>query len=713
MLAVHRRVRLFETRLHRGVAAGSGLARRATVSLTALAEARGLAQHGGAPIADVVANRHVALVTNRNVLSLERAAFGSADPLGVSATRRAAVTVAGRDLLVGAETAVGEANGTGADAAGRLLSRLEPGTANPQPVPLAPAADDALVAFAGDGGADSLDGVIRRAYAVDVRLVVADSTEGDAPDPTLPDGYARIESATRTLRYHYQRHRAVVIVGARPVSGGALPTPTDGRAWVRSSAVRDAIDDALGRHLALRAIHGTIDDGSFVLHPDVPASRRRAVVAALARTHAALRNVTAHAERRAFLDGDPLASLPASIDATVDRMPASPTVDERAAALARETYADRVRALVASRRSTLAAAQASLRDRLAAHNVSVTPPPVAGPDAPPIPMRVSADPAYLSLARVTPDDAPVEASDYPLAARNVNLFTVPSADVVERVLTLLATGETDPVSYASAAATLRAAERAGADRATLRRDVRDATGTARETMNDVLSAHTGLSAADRGRALDAAFARWPTPATRALAVANGSLPAAVAAAAAREGADRRGFLAARLQHAVRARRAAGDLTIHGSRVDPVRSAVRSAVATAAADATQTAAEAALERSTLALLPSGLPILPLPGQWYVTANAWEIAARGGYARFEVDAPLGRPGVAGGTLRYVRADAPVTLDVDGDGRADPLGVDTALGFDYRTGVVAVVPPGPRGVGDVGRMVEVSPGWGASGE
>uniref|UniRef100_UPI0011D2C285 hypothetical protein n=1 Tax=Halarchaeum acidiphilum TaxID=489138 RepID=UPI0011D2C285 len=92
----------------------------------------------------------------------------------------------------------------------------------------------------------------------------------------------------------------------------------------------------------------------------MPASRRRAVVAALARTHAALRNVTAHAERRAFLDGDPLASLPASIDATVDRMPASPTVDERAAALARETYADRVRALVASRRSTLAAAQASL-----------------------------------------------------------------------------------------------------------------------------------------------------------------------------------------------------------------------------------------------------------------------------------------------------------------------------------------------------------------
>ncbi|WP_449404301.1 DUF7286 family protein, partial [Halarchaeum acidiphilum] len=40
VLAVHRRVRLFETRLHRGVAAGSGLARRATVSLTALAEAR-------------------------------------------------------------------------------------------------------------------------------------------------------------------------------------------------------------------------------------------------------------------------------------------------------------------------------------------------------------------------------------------------------------------------------------------------------------------------------------------------------------------------------------------------------------------------------------------------------------------------------------------------------------------------------------------------
>ncbi|GGN13901.1 DUF7286 family protein [Halarchaeum nitratireducens] len=57
--------------------------------------------------------------------------------------------------------------------------------------------------------------------------------------------------------------------------------------------------------------------------------------------------------------------------------------------------------------------------------------------------------------------------------------------------------------------------------------------------------------------------------------------------------------------------------------------------------------------------------------------------------------------------------MALDVDGDGRADRLGRDTALAFDYRTGVVAVVPPGPRGVGDVGRLSETSAGWAARGE
>ncbi|GGM68336.1 hypothetical protein J2752_002088 [Halarchaeum rubridurum] len=703
VLAVHERVGVFETRLDRGVADGPGLARRATVSLTALAEARGLAQYGGAPITNVVANRHVALATNRGVLSLERATFGSADPLGVSATRRAAVTVAAKDLLAGARATADGRNGTGAALANEALSRVDPGTANPQPVPLEPAADDALVAFSDGDGHDSLDGTIRRAYAVAVRLGVRVSSDGRPPTPAVSRGYTRVDSSSRSVTVGNESYRVAVVVGARPVTGRGLPDVSDGPSWVRERAVRRAIDDALGRSLARRAVAGTLDT-RFVVHPDVPASRRRAVLDALGRTHAALRNVTTHAERRVFLDGDPLADLPPAVDATVAGMPASPTVDERAGALARAAYADRVRETVAARRSTLATAQTALRERLTGSGVAVTPPALAGPDAPPVPMTVSADPAYLSLARVTPADAPVADPAYPLAARNDNLFTVPSADIVERVFAFLRTGHAEPVSYAVAAQTLSAAERAGVERAALEHAVVGASATARETMAATLRRHTTLPSAARERALDAAFARWSTPGTRALAVANGSLPAALADEAAARGAARPGFLAARLGHAVRDRQSGTALVVGGSAVDPVRERV---VGTAS-DAVGTAAERALARSTLALLPSGLPLLPLPGQWYVTANAWHVAARGGYARFAVAVPLGRPGVADGSLRYVRANAPVTLDVDGDGRAERLGRNRRIDFGYRTGVVAVVPPGPRGVGDVGRMTETSAGW-----
>ena len=712
IIAVHRRVGLFAERLDRSVTDGPGLARRATVSLTALAETRGLAQYGGAPISNVVGNRHVALATNRGVLSLERATLGSADRLGVSATRRAAVTVAGRDLLAGATAIVDAKNGTGAALAGDVLSRVDPGTANPQPVPLEPAADDALVAFTDGDGPDSLDGTLRRAYAVAVRLGIRVSSDGRPPTPAVSRGYTRVDSFSGSATIGNESYRVAVAVGARPAIGRDLPGVTDGPAWVRDHAVRRAIDDAIGRSVARRAVAGTLDT-RFVVHPAVPASRRRAVLDALAGTHTALRNVTTHAERRAFLDGDPLASLPSAIGATVAGMPTSPTVDERAGALARAAYADRVRGIVAARRSTLATAQTALRKRLTDSGVAVTPPTPAGLDAPPVPMTVSADPAYLSLARVTPATAPVESSSYPLAARNDNLFTVPSADVVERILSLVTTGHADPVSYATAAQTLRAAERAGADRVALERAVVGATDRARGTMAATLRRHTALSRAVRERSLDAAFARWSTPATRALAVANGSLPAALAVEAADADAERPDFLAARLGHAVREQQSGTTLAVGGSAVDPVRERVVATVTDAATDAAGTAAERALARSTLALLPSGLPLLPFPGQWYVTANAWHVAARGGYARFEVAAPLGRPGVADGTLRYVRAAAPVTLDVDGDGHADRLGRDTALAFDYRTGVVAVVPPGPRGVGDAGQLSETSAGWVVHGE
>jgi hypothetical protein len=110
-----------------------------------------------------------------------------------------------------------------------------------------------------------------------------------------------------------------------------------------------------------------------------------------------------------------------------------------------------------------------------------------------------------------------------------------------------------------------------------------------------------------------------------------------------------------------------------------------------------------------VLPSGLPLAPPFIGWYATVNVWWVTVKGEYARFAVTASHGPPSAPGATTRYVREDAEITRDVDGDGTAERLGDNTAISFRADTGVLVVVPPRPRGVGDKdGNSVETSGGW-----
>ncbi|MFB6077346.1 MAG: hypothetical protein ABEJ80_00025, partial [Halarchaeum sp.] len=302
VLAVHERVRTFEARLDAGVSR-PGLARRVTLSLTTLAEARGLAQYGGAPVSNVVANRHVALATNEGVLALERATFGRADPSGRAALRRAAVHAAGRDLLAGAQKAgVDSVDGwlndsaTGVNSTHGLIGGVDVGAANPQPVRLAPAADDALVAFADGTGPDSFDGALANATAVDVRLAVRTNT-GDAnasvptpAAPPAPDGYRALRTVTDTAtrddtRYATTatrdgtRYATTATVGVRLADG---PRVENASAWLDSESVANAVDAALPDSLAARAATGRLCE-SFTVRPTPPDSTARAARTALAR----------------------------------------------------------------------------------------------------------------------------------------------------------------------------------------------------------------------------------------------------------------------------------------------------------------------------------------------------------------------------------------------------------------------------------------------
>lgn len=99
VLALHDRASSFEDRLNRGPTAGPGLGRQLTARLYPITWLRGGLQYGGAPIQNVVTDRHVALAANGGVLATQRAAFGRTDPDATDAYGRARKRTAMTDVL--------------------------------------------------------------------------------------------------------------------------------------------------------------------------------------------------------------------------------------------------------------------------------------------------------------------------------------------------------------------------------------------------------------------------------------------------------------------------------------------------------------------------------------------------------------------------------------------------------------------------------------
>ncbi|MFC6872197.1 DUF7286 family protein [Halobellus marinus] len=99
VLALHDRTQRFQSRLDADPIESPGLARRLTVGVTAIAQARGLGQYGGLPIENVLANRHVALSTNAGLLDAQRAAFGRSDPDAAAGVRRATLQTGVTDVF--------------------------------------------------------------------------------------------------------------------------------------------------------------------------------------------------------------------------------------------------------------------------------------------------------------------------------------------------------------------------------------------------------------------------------------------------------------------------------------------------------------------------------------------------------------------------------------------------------------------------------------
>lgn len=813
-LAVHDRVRRFERRLDAGPTE-PGLSRGLTARLYPIAWARGYAQYGGAPISNVIANRHVELATNGALLAAQRTAFGSADPAG----RRGFAAAAGRVAVTDVLTAAG-ARRSRTEAVLRAAERvvsddridrdpirgLQRGAPSPNDQMRVGVNRSADVGFVGLVNGNLTD-VLRTVYSARVRpdaSVEHVDTErtGDTRPPegwTLADerrdsqvrvtkeisrgqgdvdaerewhvlrAYGRRvvretttvrtwrrDGRTRTTRVdRIATYRVTVSILGRHAPGARAPQrtirtvhrrgagPLDGPnlAGVEQRAVERLVAGNGGPDgLARRAVGDSLDTSPRTVRGERPDGLRRWIVRDLVALRNRVRTVSVGVERGAV--GTHSANAPAELAGRLDRRRADlldvPTaygsVAGKARAAARAAYLDRVvarlerraarqrrersglRRALRDRGLTLADIERALRGRRGGgweHR--------AGSDRNPN-LSVDGAPPYLTLAEVSRERAGVsgEGTVRPLAARNLNVFTVPYGDAAGTVVDRLF--DTRLVHLRTAARTLQAARLANGSlngtirvrRTELRRDVRRSVGAVSERLRGSLRrSEVGGSTAERREIVRAGLSRWDTVAGRALALTNGSAVRAVVAEAAERderfaGQPERTRLRVRLGVSVGRALSAPPGRVSQPIVNRTESIVK-AVASESLGRLVERGRNRWARSSLGSLPAGLPVTPAPGNWYATVNVWHVQVRGGYERFTVRAKRGQRSVADATLAYTRAGEAVRLDVDDDGRPELLGRGERVSFETGTVVVVVVPPGGRGVGDTdGNADERSPGW-----
>ncbi|MDS0297959.1 hypothetical protein NDI76_04325 [Halogeometricum sp. S1BR25-6] len=307
-LALHDRTADFQRRLNRSPVYAPGLKRRATAGLLAVAEARGLAQHAGAPVDNVVANRHVALSTNAGVLAAQRASFGRTDPDAARGVRAATLRTGLSDALpsvVGGQTAE------------RLVGaapRPNPRTHQPLSTQTFPAdvggtADDAFLALLGSEDGDdapTLAALSRDGYTADVTVIstVTDADEGQkpAPDP-LSASFGSSDSAgawtlvDENVDTAVSVHAAETPAAPRTVGVGERAFETTARRVL----VRHTVSRTWVRNGTRRTTTGRWTDDYRV---------RVAVVASLRSLPGPERSVTPLFDRGGALSGPNLASVP-------------------------------------------------------------------------------------------------------------------------------------------------------------------------------------------------------------------------------------------------------------------------------------------------------------------------------------------------------------------------------------------------------------------
>ncbi|WP_324663124.1 DUF7286 family protein [Haloarcula sediminis] len=808
VLHVHGQVETYEQRVQNGLTK-PGLSQRMTARLYPIAWTRGYAQFGGAPITNVIANRHVSLATNGALLGVQRSVFGRSDPEGRQALTEATAAVGLNDIVAGTDSQL--ASDILSQTSYRPASQnISTGAGHPDESLRVGVNGTADAAYREVGVPDALNATARDAYTVRADVVTerehlsggrpdrpdppgdnwsfvaetesADASVVDAVDTEVAvpsrwhalDRWARAVEMTHTRRVTWKRGNDVrytraerservrvslALVGRHrndslaPVRGietahEAAGSPLGGENL--ADVERKAADKLLGgsRDRAAKDVAlEEFEQDAVSVTGERPESIHTWIARDLRRLRERVRDIAVSADRGAVgtFQSNPSRQLRRTLrnrrSQLVDAPETYDSAAERARVAARVAFLDAVDRRLGGHAGNHSTVESGLEDRLGSISggslaelrrgltaretrVSRTRPTPDGP-AGPVRTRVQAQPQYLTLASVSESEFPaVDGTEHPLAARNVNVFSVPYGNAATEVLNG-ATGSRNRVGLAAAARTLAAARdtEVGSNtslderRQQLRTEVARANGVVTGALAERVRTETDAGQAESEQIVDDAMGRWGTTAARGMALANDSATQRIAeVAGTRQGLStlEQDWLRIRLL-----RTATTALSTAGARpprglvnrtANTVRETARSRAQGALADSAQEKVQRVAKRKLgTQALPAGLPLAPRYLPWYATVNVWWVTVEGTYARFSVTESHGAPDTPGATVRYVRERSAVRLDADGDGSGERLGRNRRISFRADTGVVVVVPPKPRGVGDKdGNSVETSAGW-----
>ncbi len=549
-------------------------------------------------------------------------------------------------------------------------------------------------------------------------------------------------TTTRTTTARWQTtHRVRLSVAARyapSVPGPDQPTVTpfaDQPAVREQARARLPVTGQAADRLAINVVKTTNRTDRVTIAAEVPRATRIAALRAMFALRDRVRNVSVTLDHRELVGGvtasDRLAATLRDRRAQLLDAPSRYTsARERAVAAARAAYLDRVvtrlrdRPTVGDRLKSVLSNVGVQADEAAREAARATrPEPAAfghGP-AGTVSFVPNAEPAYLPVTRV--DASLIDNHDRavtPLAVRNWNVFSLPFGDAATAAIGDLApSDQTVRLQTAGRAAVgarrtltrVRAANNTAPALAscleTLDERLDESVTSLERTAATTLARETRLDDAEAARL--AAAARHPQPGVAAIAVANGTYTTRLAAAT----ADRldlsrpvRERLAVRLDAVLREQATSIDVSrrLVNQTVSARRAVLRETLVDGLATGTRRAASRLAEKRAVPPL-AGLPLAPVPGYWYATVNVWFVEVRGLYPRFSVGVRHGKAGIQ--TLRYVRENASVAFDADGDGDPERVGRNRPITFETRAVAFAVVPAGKQGVGDL-TADERSPAW-----